>query len=1118
MTAPNSLLWPRMGSVRILLITVLVSVVIVATTVAALAGFAADTLPRAVSSELTRSHSTTISIYGAFSAQQARIDRPRVSSALRRAFGAIPFAADEATWSDPFNLPGKTTGKTVSLLQAAEMARVRSQVRLTSGSWPSPSAPGQPIEAVAPASVASNLHMKTGRPVVLRDRQSGARVRFVLTGQYRPVDPSSRYWTLSLLGSAGRSVQNRFITYGPLLVGTGAFEGPVSDRSGLATGGANWLVVPAIKNIGLSQLRPLAQRVRSELSGLAKAPDLGGLQITSGLPEAFSGVATRLVVARSLLLVGEIELLLLAAAALTLIARTLVSQREDESALLAARGAGRRQMLGLALGESLLIAVIGTVAGLLIGTRIASALVGSAQAGSARLGSARLGPALPGSGQLHVAGLRVTGAPADVWWTMAAVVLICVAVILWPVLRPPSPTAVRAGKGRRATVSAAAKVGGDIALLLLAGLAVWQLRQYSVLGRASGAVEVDPVLAFAPAIALAAVTVLPLRILPALAAAADRLAARTRRFGLAMTSWQFSRRATRQSAPMLLVVLAVGTGTLALAQHQSWRQSVFDQAAFATGADVRANLIEPLPLGRAGAVTDAPGVRAAMAVSTSVQTAGGSQVLALTADKAARTVLIRRNESATPPAALWRRLAPAGQSAAVMLPGRPARLRITARLTGGSGTRMSPFGVTVSVADGSGAVFSLRAGKLPADGQAHALTVNLSGTRQAIYPLRLLSISASYALPSTPSRGRFHAAATRTAALTVGGLATSSSAAGPFGPAFASSRALTAWRPAILAPDLAVTGVGLAPRLIKSGSGPGRIEFHPGYGETSQYTNLTAAPVYAVFGQLTLTAPVPRTIPAIATRDFLTANSVHVGDLYQLIGPGSAPITTKIVASVSDFPTITGRDGGLIVDLAAVQTAIVSQSGSPLPVNQWWLTTTRGAVPPALLRALSALSAGAAVTNRSAAASKLLSDPMSVIPEQAVQWIAVAAALLAVLGFSVSVAGSVHERRSQAALLSALGVTESAQVRLLCLEALALSVPAAVTGLLLGILLARVLVPAVILTPAATTPIPPVVVTVPLTAAVLLCLAVAAIPVAAAAATALRRADAAGQLRAGETG
>jgi hypothetical protein len=37
------------------------------------------------------------------------------------------------------------------------------------------------IVAIAPASVAADLHMKAGQPVALRDQQSGGHVRFVTT-------------------------------------------------------------------------------------------------------------------------------------------------------------------------------------------------------------------------------------------------------------------------------------------------------------------------------------------------------------------------------------------------------------------------------------------------------------------------------------------------------------------------------------------------------------------------------------------------------------------------------------------------------------------------------------------------------------------------------------------------------------------------------------------------------------------------------------------------------------------------------------------------------------------------------------------------------------------------
>ena len=74
-----------------------------------------------------------------------------------------------------------------------------------------------------------------------------------------------------------------------------------------------------------------------------------------------------------------------------------------------------------------------------------------------------------------------------------------------------------------------------------------------------------------------------------------------------------------------------------------------------------------------------------------------------------------------------------------------------------------------------------------------------------------------------------------------------------------------------------------------------------------------------------------------------------------------------------------------------------------------------------------------------------------------------------------------------------------AQAGQLCLEQFALSVPAAAVGLLAGIGLARLLVPAITLSTGATDPVPPALAVVPLGQAVALALVTAALPVAAAA-------------------
>ena len=116
--------------------------------------------------------------------------------------------------------------------------------------------------------------------------------------------------------------------------------------------------------------------------------------------------------------------------------------------------------------------------------------------------------------------------------------------------------------------------------MALAVLACWQLRRYSAVSTSAGTRRSSiRCSCLPPALALAAGTVLTLRLLPTAARAVDRVSAAGRGLTSALAGWQFSRQPLRQGGPALLLVMAVGTGTLALAQHQSWTRSAADQAA-----------------------------------------------------------------------------------------------------------------------------------------------------------------------------------------------------------------------------------------------------------------------------------------------------------------------------------------------------------------------------------------------------------------------------------------------------------------------------------------------------------------------------------------------------------
>ena len=199
----------------------------------------------------------------------------------------------------------------------------------------------------------------------------------------------------------------------------------------------------------------------------------------------------------------------------------------------------------------------------------------------------------------------------------------------------------------------------------------------------------------------------------------------------------------------------------------------------------------------------------------------------------------------------------------------------------------------------------------------------------------------------------------------------------------------------------------------------------------------------------------------------------------------------------------------MIADQATLQDALISAGGAPLPATSWWLSTAGGRPP-------SGLPAGSSVVVATALASSLEHDTVSAAPVRAALAVAAAAAVLAALGFCVSVAASARSRRVQRALLAALGVSSGAQARLFCLEEIMISGPAALVGLGLGIGLAHLLVPAVTLTASAGLPVPFVLVRLPIAWVCLIVLAVPAIPVLAALITATRQPDPAAQLRAAE--
>jgi hypothetical protein len=1070
---------------RLALTAVMLTAILAATLLSGLVSFAATVTSYAVRATLAASPATSILITSsADSAATATADSARLAAALHRALPGSPFTIAGSLATDYLNVPAALAGAHAQthLISVPDPGR---RAVLVAGTWPAAASGGGPLPVAVPAATATRLRLRPGSALTLQVAATGRQLAVKVTGVFRRSPRAGSFWALDPAGSAVPRSVGGFTIYPSLVTSPAALTG-----AGIPVSSASWAVSLDTSRIGTGGLATLAASLGPDLNGLGGAAKLHNVVVTTGLPALLSDLDQAVVVARSQLAVGILILLVIAGATLALAVSLLSSQREAEAALLRARGASRRQLIRTGAVEAVLLVTPAAIAGPLLGGLALPAL-------------ARRGPLAHSPIQLAVA------FPAISWVAGVAAAAACALVIMRTWLSAAqSPVRAQAQRGRRRAVAAAARSGLDLGLVALAALAGWQLAHYQapVTAGLTGSIGVDPILVTAPVLALAAAAVLMLRLLPAAARIGDRAAVRGRDLTAAVAAWQISRRPVRQAGPVLLAVLAVATSVIAIGEWSTWQRSVQDQASFSTGADLRVTLppAAPLPPGQVTTLTRAPGVTGATPVvraTIAMPNSGTAQLLALDARQATGVAAIRPDLAQGSPAALLRRLAPRAAPAGVAVPGRPARLLITARLSAAVG---SPE-LTVTFTDAFGISYQAPAVFLPADGRPHTLTVPVGTTRGVAYPIRITGFSLQYTMPKkVVSSGQLAVSAIRAAGATGRGAAPSLGPASEHLKSFATANppgtlGALLKQPAVtpgFISDQGLTldftsGAGYGPPIRSCGVFPNRAPCGP-HGTLPGIVALTYAVPAAV-------------IPAAVTRSFADATQARLGETFPVNFEGTN-LSLRVAGIVSAFPTLTGPSGGVIVDQGLLQQALDASGSAPATVTEWWLRSNGAARLPSLPPSTS-------VTNRAVVASALLADPLAAAPQLAMLAIAAAAVILAAGGFLVS-AATARERAHDMALLAALGATRRQLTRLLCLEQALVAIPAAAAGLLLGGLVARLVIPAVTITATGRHPQPPALIQVPVAVPITVAVIMAFVPVLIAAAGGAPRARASAHTRA----
>ncbi|HEY5230623.1 MAG TPA: hypothetical protein VIJ11_07010, partial [Galbitalea sp.] len=458
-----------------------------------------------------------------------------------------------------------------------EIPGIRSQAVLMSGSWPTLSAASSAaaISVAIPQAGAAAADLHVGAHFQVQVDAHGGTRTVAVVGIYRATHPMTSFWNRDPLDGVGYKpfyplpgdeAPLGTDGFGPMVVAPGelaAASTPVDS--------ARFVFSPDFHHLTVASIAPLIHRLSAAADYLPThlGPATELVEFDTNLSPSLAAVAASLLVTRSTVVIVGLLLLLLAVGALAQTARLFSESESSERALMAARGASRGQIVLLTMVQAVIV-------GLLI-VALAPWLARMAYAVLAAQ------PAMIRAGMP-----RDSGLPASGWLYAAVVALLFVVVLIAPQLgRADTFVEAEESKGRQRRGIGLIRSGLDLGVTLLAAILYWQLLTYHSPVQHGGALSIDPVLVAAPAIVLLACALVSLRLIPAAARLADRIASRRHGAVLALAAWEVARRARQSVSAVLLLTLALGVGAFGQTFLATWQQSQVDQANLAVGPPLR---------------------------------------------------------------------------------------------------------------------------------------------------------------------------------------------------------------------------------------------------------------------------------------------------------------------------------------------------------------------------------------------------------------------------------------------------------------------------------------------------------------------------------------------------
>lgn len=1041
---------------RTILATVLAVAVLGSTLLGTFALLLTSSEQRALEVTLTRSpqSATDLEIRMSVGRNEPGVAIAAARAALAHVAGDVPTTSSEWVASPPYQLPADG-GASVPLGYVAAVPDVASLVTLRAGVWPDTAtdAAGR-VEVAVPNVAAQHFGWTVGTEVPLVSTSTLAQAGAVVVGVY-DVTSDRTQWKRDLLVGAGVDpdfpVPGSFgflqtSAYGPFVAAPAALLGGRVEVTS-----ADIVVHPQIDGVSHAALDALRVRLDSADREVAVAvdPHVTSSMFMSDLAGTIDSARGQLAVTRVSLVVVGLMLAVLATTVLLLAARLLAERRATEQSLMGSRGATGRQVLVLAGLEAVLVAGLTTAVAPVL-ARLLYRLT-TAQDVFRRAGLDN-DPHLPGA----------------LWAICAAASLAFAGVLLGPLLRrSTSVVDAEQQQVRQDRRGALTRSGLDLALVALAGVAYWQLREYQSPVLTSGGIDV--VLVAGPALFLLAGAAVALRALPLVAAVAERLAARSRRLVLPLAAWEVGRRPGRASGAVLLLTLAVAVGLFSQSFLATWRASQTDQADVQVGTDVRIDRLATTPLEQSAAVGALPGVTGlspvarrtvalGQAPAPGMLASGSTKVAMVALDARTGAGLVRGSAPAGPDwSTLLASIAPTDVVTGAELAGTPTALRLSVTAAALPTAPTVRLLESVVVQDAHGLRVTLRLPTLPVDGLPHEVTVPLTTTPGATlaapvsvvgFLSQLIDQPDPAAASTTPLPDRMKVRVSVADLRSVeGDVETASS----FEPSAWQARSLgSRWRPSTLVEVTTGDDRGLTTR-----------------------SDIESGDVLSGTAGLTMTSFARASaLRVIASDALLDKLAMQVGDRI-LVDVGGSSVSAEIAAHVPYLPSMP-RGVGFLVDRDLLTRSLLTAAWTDPLLDEWWLGAGADAASTLTSTARTRLAANA--TSRYELGASLTDGPLR-IGVQAALWTATAASLLlAVAGFAMSATISVRLRRLELARLEALGASRPGLLRAVLAEHTLLGTLGIGAGAALGALLGRLVVPLLTVGADGARPVPAVVV------------------------------------------